>query len=124
MALGKKTGGRKKGSRNKTTRAAVIAASGLTPLEYMLGVLRDPEIDAHRRDDMAKAAAPYCHARLAQAEAKPAQSDIKPLAERLRDYVREDAIEASKGKVVALNGSQAQPRLERRNPADIDETAS
>jgi len=96
MALGKKTGGRQKGSRNKNTakRKAEIAASGLTPLEYMLGVLRDPEIDAHRRDEMAKAVAPYLHARLASAEVKPTQSDHIPLAERLKAYLREDAIAA------------------------------
>ena len=41
---GKRPGaGRKKGSPNKVTaaREAEIAASGLTPLDYMLGILRD-----------------------------------------------------------------------------------
>jgi hypothetical protein len=62
-----KTGGRKKGVLNKVTaeREAEIAASGLTPLEYMLGVLRDPDVHSLRRDDMAKAAAPYVHSKLA-----------------------------------------------------------
>jgi hypothetical protein len=62
-----KTGGRKKGVLNKVTaeREAEIAASGLTPLGYMLGVLRDPRAPAARRDEMAKAAAPYVHPRLA-----------------------------------------------------------
>ena len=43
MAKGKKTGGRQKGVRNKRTEAqsAAIENSGLTPLEYMLSVLRD-----------------------------------------------------------------------------------
>ena len=31
----------------------------------MLRILRDPQTDAQRRDTMAKAAAPYCHAQLA-----------------------------------------------------------
>jgi hypothetical protein len=35
-----KTGGRKKGSIDKLKREAEIAASGLTPLEYMLGIVR------------------------------------------------------------------------------------
>ncbi len=39
--------------------------AGLTPLEYMLAVMRDPETLPQRRDDMAKACAPYMHARLA-----------------------------------------------------------
>ena len=43
MAHGFKTGGRKKGSLNKVTSEmkAAIAASGETPLEYMLRVMRD-----------------------------------------------------------------------------------
>jgi hypothetical protein len=39
-------------------------------------------------------------------------------------HAREQTIESSAGKVVPLNGSRALPRLERRSPADIDETAS
>ena len=48
-----KTGGRKKSTPNKITaaREADIAASGLTPLEYMLKILRDTDIDAVRRDE-------------------------------------------------------------------------
>ena len=67
MATGKKTGGRKKGTPNRTTlrREREIAKSGLTPLEYMLQVMRNPRVDGSRRDDMAKAAAPYVHPKLA-----------------------------------------------------------
>lgn len=36
---------------------------GLTPLEYMLGVMNDDEADCARRDRMAMAAAPFVHAR-------------------------------------------------------------
>jgi hypothetical protein len=36
----------------------------LSPLAYMLAVMRDPEADSKRRDDMAKTAAPYVHPRL------------------------------------------------------------
>ena len=42
-----------------------MAASGETPLDYMLRVMRDPASDDERRDQMAKAAAPYVHPRLA-----------------------------------------------------------
>jgi hypothetical protein len=67
MAVGRKTGGRQKGSRNKVTvkREREIARSGMTPLEYMLKVMRNPKADVSRRDDMAKAAAPYVHPKLA-----------------------------------------------------------
>src|SRR5262245_53584766 len=66
MAKGRKTGGRRKGSRNKITvaRESEIASSGLTPLDYMLTVLRNPNEDPGRRLDAAKSAAPYCHHRL------------------------------------------------------------
>lgn len=65
---GKREGaGRKPGSPNKATaaREAEIKASGLTPLQYMLQVMRDDKAPADRRDDMAKAAAPYVHPKLA-----------------------------------------------------------
>lgn len=70
MAAGKKTGGRKKGTPNKVTiaKAKEVADSGLTPLEYMLDVMRNPQVDPVRRDDMAKAAAPFAHHRLASIE--------------------------------------------------------
>ncbi len=65
-----KFGGRKKGTPNKASaaKAAEIAASGLTPLDYMLSVMRDEKADQKRRDEMAKAAAPYVHPKLATME--------------------------------------------------------
>lgn len=59
--------GRPKGVPNKVTREreAQIAASGITPLDYMLSVLRDENAPTDRRDEMARAAAPYCHPRMA-----------------------------------------------------------
>lgn len=70
MAKGKKTGGRKKGSRNLRTeaQAAAIECSGLTPLEFMLNVLRDPQQDYDVRLEAAKSAAPYVHPKLANIE--------------------------------------------------------
>lgn len=76
---GKREGaGRPKGAANKATQAErdAIAASGLTPLEYMLSVMRD-SADEAKRLDAAKAAAPYCHARLSSVEvAGPGGSDV------------------------------------------------
>jgi hypothetical protein len=62
--------GRPKGSLNKKTieQVAAVEATGETPLEYMLRVMRDREQPKDRRDDMAKAAAPYVHAKLAAVE--------------------------------------------------------
>ena len=70
MARGYKTGGRRKGSLNKVTAElrTAVAKSGEAPLEYMLRVMHDENEPIARRDDMAKAAAPYIHSRLASKE--------------------------------------------------------
>jgi hypothetical protein len=62
-----KSGGRKRGSRNKATliREQELAAGGELPVDYMLRVMRDPKAEDSRRDEMAKAAAPFVHHRLA-----------------------------------------------------------
>jgi len=39
----------------------------MMPLDYMLMIMRDETVDKYRRDKMAMAAAPYCHARVADA---------------------------------------------------------
>jgi hypothetical protein len=59
--------GRKKGVPNKATiaRQERVAAGGETPLDYMLRVMRNPKASDARRDEMAKAAAPYVHPKLA-----------------------------------------------------------
>ncbi len=59
--------GRKKGVPDKRTQLfqADIVASGETPLDYMLRVLRDPTTDKDRRDRMAGMVAPYVHPKLA-----------------------------------------------------------
>jgi hypothetical protein len=44
------------------------AATGELPLAYMLRIMRDPSQPVGRRDDMAKAAAPFCHSRLSSVE--------------------------------------------------------
>ena len=71
MAHGRKTGGRKKGTPNKVPsakRQAIMESGGDLPLDYMLRVMRDARADTERRDDMAKAAAPYLHPKLAAVE--------------------------------------------------------
>lgn len=69
------------------------------PLDYMLAVMRDPKADPDRRDAMARAAAPFLHARIAAIEPIGSQpGQLKPLfqfrlnidpppgAEPLEDY--------------------------------------
>lgn len=65
---GKRPGaGRKPGAITKRTQeaTAAILSSGLTPLDYMLGILRNEEANAEDRFEAAKAAAPYVHPKLA-----------------------------------------------------------
>ena len=45
-----------------------LASGRLSPLEYMISVMNDLEVDDARRDRMAIAAAPYVHARAADAK--------------------------------------------------------
>jgi hypothetical protein len=70
---GKREGaGRKPGVPNTRTaeRTAEIEASGLTPLNYMLSILRDETKDDKDRMWAAEKAAPYVHAKLASIEHK------------------------------------------------------
>lgn len=70
MRGGKREGaGRKQGAPNRMSAEAREAAQagGITPLDYMLGVLRS-STDPAARMDAAKAAAPYVHPRLAAIE--------------------------------------------------------
>jgi hypothetical protein len=70
MAKGLKTGGRQKGVKNKASieRQAAIAASGLTPVDFLLGIMRDTEAELGTRIDAGKAVAPYIHPKLANIE--------------------------------------------------------
>lgn len=82
---GKRDGaGRKSGTPNKASaeRQKAIAASGLTPLDYMLNVLRDDDETAERRAWAASAAAPYVHPKLASVEHKG--NAEKPIVHELR----------------------------------------
>lgn len=70
MARGQKTGGRVKGTPNKASaaKAEAVAASGLTPLDYMLSIMRDEDNPKDMRLDAANKAAPFVHPKLAAIE--------------------------------------------------------
>ncbi len=92
-AGGKREGaGRKRGSPNKMTaqRIAEVAASGVTPLDHMLAVLRDPLQPVERRDWAAEKAAPYCHPKLAQKEANVNTTTTLDVADRIIARWREN----------------------------------
>jgi hypothetical protein len=57
-----------RGSRANEQVRQEAAATGELPLTYMLRIMREPSQPAGRRDEMAKAAAPFCHSRLSSVE--------------------------------------------------------
>jgi hypothetical protein len=67
---GERRGGRQKGTPNKASaaREAAIRKSGLTPLDYMLKLMRNRKLDQDTRLEAAKAAAPYVHPKLNSVE--------------------------------------------------------
>lgn len=69
---GERRGGRKKGSPNKATaaKAAEVAASGITPLDFMLNTMRNEASPPDLRFEAAKAAAPYIHPKLSNVDHK------------------------------------------------------
>ena len=68
--------GRPKGARNRRTRAVLEAAEagGEMPLDFLLGLMRDPRATITRRLEAAKAAAPFLHPRLNAVDAKTAET--------------------------------------------------
>src|SRR5512132_321653 len=68
---GKRPGaGRPRGAASRANEEVrqEAAATGELPLAYMLRIMRDPSQPVSRRDEMARAAAPFCHSRLSSVE--------------------------------------------------------
>ncbi len=89
--MGKRTGnprGRPPGQPNKATaaREAEIKASGLTPLDFMLGILRDEDQPFASRFAAAQAAAPFVHPKLSSIEAK-VDADVKGTVRKIERRV-------------------------------------
>jgi hypothetical protein len=66
----RRVAGQKQGSVAKIDAEARkrMIEGGITPLDFLLAVMRDNHQDVRVRLDAAKTAAPYCHARLASTE--------------------------------------------------------
>jgi len=78
---GKRIGaGRKVGALTKRTREAAerATATGMTPLDYMLEVMRNDGNDVDTRLDAAKSAAPYVHPRLSSVDHKSTDGSMTP----------------------------------------------
>lgn len=70
--------GRKAGGTNRFNQWLLerAEASGILPVDYMLGVMRDESLDTRLRIDAAKAAAPYVHQRLSATSVELTASDV------------------------------------------------
>jgi hypothetical protein len=109
---GKREGaGRRKGSKNKNSAVLSIDASlgtKMTPLDFMLHIVRNPKCSRKDRMDMAKAAAPYVHAKLGSLSpppgggsgSEPQQYDLTKLTD-----VELEALDSISRKIGALYGA-------------------
>jgi hypothetical protein len=111
---GKREGaGRKPGSVSKLDVEAHkrAAEGGVMPLDFLLSIMRDAEQDARWRLDAAKAAAPYCHARVSATEVSgpngspvSVQTTQKIEISGMSDDEELDVLERALGKIVAAQG--------------------
>jgi hypothetical protein len=71
--------GRKKGVPNKKTaaQARAVAESGMTPLDFLLWVMRNDDAELGQRLDAGKAAAQYVHPKLQPVDGKSGSSEIR-----------------------------------------------
>ena len=72
--------GRPKGALNQFSmkKAREIVESGITPVDFLVGVVRDEEADIKLRIEAARAAAPYVHPRLSTTELDLTTRSDKP----------------------------------------------
>ena len=114
---GQKTGGRRRGSKNKIkppqdvirkveAEAVASIATGESPLAYMLRVMRDPTVEDPRRDEMARAAAPYVHAKISPENTKTTESLHITLAHLVLGSYELEAAEKAK-QIEGQAGKQA-----------------
>ena len=115
---GERRGGRQRGTPNRATAAKAdeIAASGMTPLDYMISVMRDETATRPERLEAAAKAAPYVHPRLSAIEytapAEPEEDvDFSDLTADERELLRRllESVEARR-----RNGDYGQSISDRR----------
>jgi hypothetical protein len=104
--------GRPKGAKDKNPRVTVKAllaseemsrrvlakTKGMLPLPHMLRVMNDRKQPNERRDRMAIAAAPFCHARLVYAEVKRPSAMTETELERAIAVAEEDLLRNGVGR--------------------------
>lgn len=93
LPKGTRIGGRQKGTPNRMTaeRRIQIEKSGLTPLDFLLSVMRDATVNIDRRMQAAVAAAPYVHPRLSSVQTTVAHKDD------IDDFTTEELVAIARG---------------------------
>ena len=97
---GERRGGRQPGTPNKKTTlisAAFTAAASspdLLPLDFLLGVMRDPSISPDWRIKAAQAAAPYVHPKPERAQAVDPEATAKQIEGPCKDISKDPLYEA------------------------------
>jgi hypothetical protein len=91
--------------------AEVAGAGGEMPLDHMLRVMRDPTTEPHRRDAMAKAAAPYCHPQMQAIAHKHMNADGTPIAPTINLTIT-SAAEAAKMPKLTSSGPKCDDRVQ------------
>ena len=84
---GERRGGRQRGTPNKKTalrNAAMATAANpdLSPLDFLLGVMRDPNVSLEIRIRVAQAAAPFIHGKPGAARLSDPAASAKPIDDR------------------------------------------
>jgi hypothetical protein len=90
-----KTGGRKKGSLNKVTRAHRAALEQMKldrtdPMSFFMSVLRNPDAPYEEVKAAARELFPYSHPKLASVEARTGGKSHEERLEELRDMLGDD----------------------------------
>jgi hypothetical protein len=91
--------------------AAVAVATGEEPIDYMLRIMRDPTVEPARRDAMARAAAPYCHAQLHAVAHKYMNADGPPIAPTINLTIT-SAAEAAKRLRLTSSGPKSDDAMQ------------
>jgi hypothetical protein len=95
MAKGRKTGGRQKGSLNKSTLArqkvlADLVVDSKDPVSFFTSIMRDETAPFEKREAAADRLLPYFHPRLAAIEAKVGGMSHEDRLEELRRLCEDD----------------------------------
>jgi hypothetical protein len=91
---GKRVGaGRPKGQRNKKTerQVASVEKGGITPLDYLLSVMRNENNEQAERIDAANKAAPYVHPKLSSVDHKSEDGTMTPPSKIVLEAVDDDS---------------------------------